>query len=551
MANRISPSERRRQKLQFEVSDLAGGFVSQAATYRLDERYLTDVQNMELVQGMWQKRKGFHQSGSYTDIHPRPDTIRGAHMLSIQGNNHLLIVSDENLYVAQRLTGDAHSKLFPREVPLSTHVSFTDFRNECFIGHGQGNILRYDGSKVREVHSPNGSILASYDNRLIMSGIKGDPLVIYFSERGSGTSWEALNYVALDGHSAEKVTALIPMIGKLYIFTNHSIYSLVGSMDNFAISLEVSGLGAVSSRAVYSAGNRFYFISSDYKIYEFDGGNYPKEVSKHISHYLKHTFTEKALENVVITHHKDGIWFTLDNSPHPEDRITLVYYPDLQVWTRYKGIPAAAYVRSRDTLYFIGSHNIGSIYQYGSIFNDDYQAIDAYFKTTRWSFDALENLKRFKRMYLRGAIQSGGGNGFDIEFWIDDSKVATVRATSDIASETEIWGDNEWGSIYWGSAADTTGAKWGQFEWDDRKWNDAEVVFSPRWGSAVWNDFKWGGMKEGSLIDDVGYVYRKIFLSQYNVISGKTLQLVFRDRTPNHGFRFEYLMLEYIQKGAR
>ena len=55
MVNRISPQQRSRQRLQFEVNDLAGGFVTQAASYRIDSRFVEDVQNMELVQGMWQK----------------------------------------------------------------------------------------------------------------------------------------------------------------------------------------------------------------------------------------------------------------------------------------------------------------------------------------------------------------------------------------------------------------------------------------------------------------------------------------------------------------
>lgn len=550
MANRILPSDRTRHKLQIEVNDLSGGFVSQAATYNIDNRFLPDIQNMEFVQGMWQKRKGYHHSGTYTTIDPVPDRVRGAHMFSVEGNLRLLVVSEQDLYASKQLTGNNSGTVFGDRIPPSKHVSFTDFRNECYIAHGEGDILCYNGATLRDVHSPNGNILATYDNRIILSGIKGDPLVLYFSEKGEGKEWGALNYIALDGTSAEHITALVPMIGKLYIFTNHSIYSLVGSMDNFSLSLEIAGLGAVSSSAIYTTGNRFYFVSEEYKIYEFDGGTYPKEISRNITHYLK-SFPPRALENAVFTHHKDAVWITLDNSPLPEERITLVYYPNYGMWTKFKGIPAAAYIRMKNTLYFIGSHNIGSIYQYGTQYNDDFRAIDAHIKTSRWSFDALENIKRFKKLYVRGAIQGGGGNGFDVEFWIDNSRVASVRATSDISTETEIWGENQWGKMFWGSAAETTGSIWGQFEWGDVDWNGSEVVFSPRWGSAVWGAMKWGDAKEGSLTEDVGRIYRKIFLSQYNVISGKTLQLVLRDRTPHHGFRFENLVLEYVQKGAR
>lgn len=551
MANRIIPTDRSRRKLQFEINDLSGGFVSQAATRNISERFLEDIQNMELVQGMWQKRKGYHQSGTFTEIDPVPGRIRGAHVFSDQGNMHVLVVANEDLYVTDRLTGINDSKVFGNSVPFSKYVSFTDFRNACYIAHGEGRILRFNGHNIKSIPSPHGDLIATYDNRIILSGIKGDPMIIYYSDRGDGNAWNALSYIVLDGKSSEEIMALVPMIGKLFILTNQNIYSLVGTMDSFSVSLEVSGIGAVSKSAVFASHNFIYFIGPNKKIYEFDGGNAPKEISYPIQYYLDSSFKPSDLENAVITTYKDAVWLTLENSPQPEEKITLVYYPGYQAWTKFKGIPAAAYLHLNDTMYFIGSHNIGSIYQFGTNFNDDFRAIDAYVKTTHWVFDALENLKRFKVMYLRGAIQSGGGNGFDIEFWVDHSKVASLRATSDIASETEIWGNNTWGELYWGSKAASSGSLWGQFNWEETDWSGSISTFSPRWGTSTWNAFVWGKGKEGSLEEDVGTIYRKVFLSQYNIISGKSLQLVFRNATPHHGFRLENLILEYIQKGAR
>lgn len=549
--NRIEPQKRGRQRLQFELTDLTGGFVSQAATYNIDEKFLEDVQNMELVQGMWQKRKGFSLTGSYAPISPTPGTVKGMHVFNKREHMHVLAVYNNILYDTYQLNHESGGKVVSTRIPITDRVRFADFNNDCYIAHGKGSALKFDGKSVSSTGSPSGSVLSVYDNRLIVGGLTSDPMTFYYSQRGDASEWSALNYITLDGSSGERITAIVPLIGKLFIFTNRSIYSLVGDLESFAVTKEVNGIGAVSSEAVYELGNVFYFVSEDNKIYEFDGGNYPTEISRYISRYLSSELTSQHMRNVVTTHYKNSVWFTMDNTYIPEKRLTLVYFPEFKAWSRYVGIPAAAYVHVNDTLFFTGAHNYGSIYQYGTQYKDDLNAIEGVLKTTKWSFDALDNIKRFKNLYIRGAVQGGGGNGFDVDFYVDESLTASVRVTSDIASETEIWGENDWQEMFWGYAADSAGTVWGQTDWGGFEWGSAEMKFSPRWGTSVWGAFNWGDHKEGYLQEDVGKVYRKLYLSQYNIISGKTLQIVFRDASPDHGFRFEHLLLEYIQKGAR
>lgn len=551
MANNIGPSNRQRQRLQLELSDLSGGFVSHAASYNIDERFLIDIQNMELVHGMWQKRRGFHLSGSFFGIANSPNSAKGLHVFNQQGNLHLLGAFEGNLYDTYYITKENAGKLIASGFPTTRRIRFTDFRNQCYFTHGQDKMMKYDGYKVTYIDTPVGHVLATYDNRVLLAGIKGDPLTIYYSEQGNGDIWNALNYLVLDGKSGEKVIALIPIQGKLYIFTNKSIFSLTGTMDNFAVSKEVEGIGATSFEAIQVFGNKFYFMDEKGKVYEYDGGSFPVEISYNITSYVTSAFSKSAIQNVVTTHYKNSVWFTMDNTSIPEKRVTLVYYPNDRAWTRFVGIPAAAYTHINGALFFTGVHNSGAIYQYDTQYKDATRYIEGSLKTAKWGFRATENIKRFKTLYVRGAIQGGGGNGFDIEFLVDDSKVASVRVTSDIAAETEVWGSNAWGEMYWGSAPSSSGALWGQSSWEAFEWAGAEIKYAPRWGTTSWGAFNWGDHTEGSLQEDVGKIYRKLYLSQYNIISGKMLQLVFRDRSPDHGFRIENLTLEYIQKGAR
>lgn len=551
--NRLEAQKRGRHRLQFEVTDLTGGFVSQTATFAIDEKFVEDVQNMELVQGMWQKRKGFNYVGSYFPVVNTPNTAKGMHVFNQREHMYVLSVYGSILYSTYQLSKNNSGKVLYNRIPNSvSRVRFADFDNYCYIAHGKGNLLRFNGNSVTEIPSPSGNVLAVYNNRLLIGGLTSDPMTFYYSKRGNAESWNALDYVTLDGGSGERITAMVPLLGKLFIFTNRSIYSLVGDLESFAVTKEVNGIGAVSAEAVYEHGNIFYFVSEDGKIYQFDGGNYPTEISKFITHFLQSELTYNAIKNVVTTHYKNSIWFTFDNSYDPKHRLTLVYFPEFRAWSKFIGIPASHYIHINDAMFFTGSHNSGSIYQYGTKYMDDLTPIEARLKTTKWSFDALENIKRFKTLYVRGAVQGGGGNGFDIEFYVDDSLVATVKATNEIASENELWGNNnKWGEMYWGYAAKSSGVIWGQTRWNEFEWGSSERKFAPRWGGSVWDAFIWGDHKEGTLQDDVSTVYRKIYLSQYNIISGKTLQLVFKDDSPDHGFRLEYLLLEFIQKGAR
>mgnify|MGYP001222637522 CR=1 FL=1 len=551
MPNRIAPRDRARYDLQLELTDLSGGFVSQAATYSLDERFLEDVQNMELVQGMWQQRKGYHLSGSFAGVGSQAYTARGLHVFYKQGSLHILGAFGQDLYDTYQATSDGKGKLVASDITGSNPVRFADFKEDCFFVNGRDSLRRYDGNSVTNVAAPVGSLLAVYDNRLVMAGIRGDALTLYYSEDGDGTVWPALNYLTVDGLSNEQITALFPLQGKLYIFTNKAIYSLIGSLDNFTVSKEVEGIGAVSAEAVQMFGNRFYFISEEGDIYEFDGGSFPTQISRYIRRFIQSELTYSHWRRACTTYYRDGVWFTFDNTSIPEKRITLVYYPDYGAWTKFVGIPAAAYVYIEDSLFFTGVHNTGSLYQYGTQYTDETRAVSSYLKPVKWSFDALENRKRFKVLYLRGAVQGGGGNGFIIDFYVDDALVATVHSAADVASGTEIWGQKNWGEMYWGFASSTAGTAWGKAKWNEFEWAGAKVRYAPKWGSAVWGDFNWGDKREGDLVEDVGLVYRKIYLSQYNVISGKTLQIVLRNEQPNHGFRFEYLRLEYVQKGAR
>ena len=163
--NRIEPQKRGRHRLQFEVTDLTGGFVSQAATYTVEEKFAEDVQNMELVQGMWQKRKGFNYSGSYFPVLNMPGTAKGMHVFNKREHMHVLAVYGNTLYTTYQMTQSDGGKVLYNRVPNTDRIRFADFDDNCYIAHGKGSVLKFDGNSVTETNSPSGNVLAVYNNR--------------------------------------------------------------------------------------------------------------------------------------------------------------------------------------------------------------------------------------------------------------------------------------------------------------------------------------------------------------------------------------------------
>src|SRR5690606_28262440 len=100
---------------------------------------------------------------------------------------------------------------------------------------------------------------------------------------------------------------------------------------------EVEGVGAVSAEAVQLFGNRFYFISEEGDLYEFDGSSFPVQISKYIQRFIRSELTYSHWKKAVTTHYQDSVWFTFDNTTVPEKRLTLVYYPEYQAWTKFVG----------------------------------------------------------------------------------------------------------------------------------------------------------------------------------------------------------------------
>lgn len=508
MANVIERRVRERQQLQLTLDDFTGGLVSSLSSYNLPFKYLEDINNMTLLQGKWQKRLGYHRIGSFKTSVPA-SSVRGLYPYYEHGNLHLLAVYGNRLYDKTSLTREGSATLVSDGLPPSNNpVRFVTFNEECYIATGRSGLLRYSGygSSLKELDTLSGSVVAVYDNRILMAGIAVDPLAVYYSDYGLGDKWNALNYFVLDGTADEIITAMIPFHGKLFIFTNKNIFSLMGDMNNYVVTKEVGGVGAVSAEMIQIFGNRFYFASEDGRFYEFDGGNFPVDISENLTHYLR-SFSLNSFKNGASTTRDKEIWFTLDNSTNPKERVTLVYYPEYRCWTKFTNIPAARYAYVDDKLLFIPNHLEGPLYHYGTQYLDEDQPIEALLKTVPINFGRLENLKRFKTLYLRGTIQglvdpNVEDTGFSVDFFIDGKEISTLEVHPDVDENVSFWGSGIWGKMMW---TDSQSQK----------------------------------------------VYQKVYLSQYNVILGKTLQIQFRDNTLQQGMRVEHMLIEFIQKGVR
>src|SRR5690606_6097375 len=150
MANRISAYTRQRQRLVLEASDFSGGFFPQLTDYDMNTRFVRDIQNMELVNGFWQKRKGFHLAGEFDSVRSTPNTAKGLFVFNQLGTTHILGVFNNDLYVKRHFSGSNYGRKVYSKVHEIRRVRFTEYRSNCYIAHGKENLLKYDGDDVYE-----------------------------------------------------------------------------------------------------------------------------------------------------------------------------------------------------------------------------------------------------------------------------------------------------------------------------------------------------------------------------------------------------------------
>jgi hypothetical protein len=128
------------------------------------------------------------------------------------------------------------------------------------------NLFSWDGSEFREYASaPKGNVLEVFEDRLFVTGVKAQPLSLYYSDTGVPTTFQSTSVVSPLG--TDTVQTLKNYYGTLLVFKTESIWKLtfvynqVTDVFEVKIELQSNKYGACSRKAVSWVENDIWFFT--------------------------------------------------------------------------------------------------------------------------------------------------------------------------------------------------------------------------------------------------------------------------------------------------
>lgn len=272
-----------------------------------------------------------------------------------------------------------------------------------FIGYGHDDALLFPVVlDLDVVPPPICGVVASYNGRCVVGDNNLVPDAVFWSDAGNPEKFRLDNRAVLEESTGDRVVALIPAFGSLFIFKNNSIWKMdevqPGVMQFNRI---VSNIGAVSAKAVLpitipETGQSAIFFWSKHGPYLFDGSR-----TIYLGLPIEESFDDRSFSwlddsSVLVTHEiKDReilVFYREANSSREVTEKALVLHyrwsnlaEGMPLWTTYTGMvgknaftltktldssssgvpgPATLSPSSKD-LTVIGGHN-GQVYLWGT-----------------------------------------------------------------------------------------------------------------------------------------------------------------------------------------
>ena len=141
-----------------------------------------------------------------------------------------------NIYRTPDIDNVGPSPRFVARIPAAGSFSFPDNTSDADLGDDM----------VRTVSVPAFKVMCTHQGRLIIGNISGAPGMVMRSERGFPGTFSAIDFVFPDS-SGEEITALCSHGGRLYAFTETTVYS----MDDFSAPIPIStSVGCVAPKSI-------------------------------------------------------------------------------------------------------------------------------------------------------------------------------------------------------------------------------------------------------------------------------------------------------------
>lgn len=255
------------QLLHELCADYSGGQASFSKPDVINPNQAAYIQNCYIhYSGQLRKRRGTRNlEDGYVDSEGK--RIQGGIYYKTNTIDKLLAVSNGVVYEYVE-SSNIWNVYFDADIDdINEQIDLVQLTDSLYWSDSTGGGVRnWNGLAVTTIpDSPEATILASFTNRLIASGVASVPDGIYFSDFLDGDTWQSTNILRV-GAEGDPVVALKPWQDHfLLVFKAKSTWVIdinpTLSVAQFEIKLIHSTIGCVSKRSICQVGQDVFFLS--------------------------------------------------------------------------------------------------------------------------------------------------------------------------------------------------------------------------------------------------------------------------------------------------
>lgn len=201
------------------------------------------------------------------------------------------VVDNSNFTLITTYTGTTGAK--PLQIlQQALKGQAAQFKSNMYYGAAEGGIIYWDplvlGGTKRLASPPSTftpQLFCNFQNYLFAATI-GAASRIYWSALLDGTTWPSTNFIDVSPNDGDSIRALIVHNNILYIFKDHSVWYLVGSVfdpanPSYSLNRVINpqNIGAPQGASVKVFNGRLVWLGQD-GIYALDGVAYPQNISE-------------------------------------------------------------------------------------------------------------------------------------------------------------------------------------------------------------------------------------------------------------------------------
>ena len=332
----------------------------------------------------------------------------------------------------------------------ATYTRYAQFDDAIFAVNGYDVMQRSTGTTFANVTAApfNPTNVIVHELKLFIVDSTNKNLIRY-SDEMDYTTWDAANFIYVpESKSSDPITGWVVFQNNLIVFTKYRKYivSSVG-IEDFSVRQALGNKGAVSQEAIAVDSNYIYFVSTDGKLYRWNGSQ-----DQELSRVIESDFDDIAsVDNVRLSYYDNHLYYWFQNTGGTVYNRNFVYNTEYQEWfydtDRY--INGGLLLWKDNDRFLFSSDRAGVIYEYTENHSDVGRPIEFEYHTNYFDLGSPDALKRVRRLYIHlqkttwaGLVQVGTDTDF-----ADQPSYSSISVKSEGAGG--IWGSFVWGTGSW------------------------------------------------------------------------------------------------------